>query len=150
MNNRLKQFLAVENISQSQFADSINIVRATVSHILSGRNNPSYDFIKALMERYPRLNIEWLIFGKGKMYKSPLTISEKEETPIGEGLFANVVEADEIPSVTEIPLPVEHPAPNISANNDINTLSNIIQTPINQRKISKVIVFFDDNTFKEI
>ena len=69
MNTRLKQFLAAENISQAQFADSINVVRASVSHVLAGRNNPSYDFIKAIMDKYPQLNIEWLILGKGKMYK---------------------------------------------------------------------------------
>ncbi|MGN1217623.1 MAG: helix-turn-helix domain-containing protein, partial [Phocaeicola sp.] len=69
MNTRLKQFMAAENITQSQLADSLNVVRASVSHILSGRNNPSYEFIKALMTRYPRLNMEWLMFGKGKMYK---------------------------------------------------------------------------------
>ena len=69
MNNRLKQFLAAENITQAQFADNINVVRASVSHVLSGRNNPSFDFIKAMMAQYPRLNMDWLIFGKGRMYK---------------------------------------------------------------------------------
>ena len=69
MNNRLKQFLAAENITQSQFADKIEVVRASVSHVLSGRNNPSYEFIKAIIANYPTLNIEWLMFGKGKMYK---------------------------------------------------------------------------------
>ena len=68
MNTRLKQFLAAENISQSQFADTIKVVRASVSHVLSGRNNPGYDFIKAIMAAYPTLNMEWLILGKGKMY----------------------------------------------------------------------------------
>ena len=64
MKDRLRQFLAAENISQAQFADTINVVRASVSHILAGRNNPSFDFIKALMLNYPRLNVEWLMFGK--------------------------------------------------------------------------------------
>ena len=67
MNTRLKQFLSAENITQAQLADNLNVVRASVSHILSGRNNPGYDFIKALMEKYPKLNIEWLFFGKGKI-----------------------------------------------------------------------------------
>ena len=70
MNTRLKQFLAAENISQSQFADTINVVRASVSHVLAGRNRPGYDFIKAIMLAYPHLNMDWLILGKGKMYRS--------------------------------------------------------------------------------
>ena len=69
MNERLLQFLAAENISQSQFADTLGITRASVSHVLAGRNRPSYDFLESLMLHYPSLNIEWLIQGKGKMYK---------------------------------------------------------------------------------
>ena len=68
MNKRLEQFLSAENISQSQFADYIGMERASVSNVLSGRNKPSFKFIQNTMERYPTLNIEWLILGKGKMY----------------------------------------------------------------------------------
>lgn len=70
MNNRLQQFLIAENINQAQFADSIGVARASVSHILAGRNKPGYDFIQNMLKRYPDLNIEWLLTGQGKMYKS--------------------------------------------------------------------------------
>lgn len=70
MNDRLQQFLAAENINQAQFADSIGVARASVSHILAGRNKPGYDFLLNMMRRYPELNIEWLLSGTGKMYKS--------------------------------------------------------------------------------
>ena len=70
MNNRLQQFLSAENLTQAQFADSINVARASISHILAGRNNPGYDFIINTMKRYPDLNVEWLLTGQGKMYKS--------------------------------------------------------------------------------
>ena len=69
MNSRLLKFLNAENITQAQFADSIGVARASISHIISGRNKPGYDFISAMMEKYPQLNPEWLILGKGKMYK---------------------------------------------------------------------------------
>ena len=72
MNNRLEQFLAAENISQAEFADAIGVARASVSHILAGRNKPSYDFLTGMLLHYPRLNMEWLLAGKGKMYKEPL------------------------------------------------------------------------------
>ncbi len=70
MNVRLQQFLSAENISQAQFADSIGVARASVSHILAGRNKPGWDFITATMRRYPDLNIEWLLDGRGKMYRT--------------------------------------------------------------------------------
>lgn len=76
MKQRLEQFLAAENISQTQFAESINVARAGISHILSGRNKPSYEFIVNTMEAFPTLNIEWLLTGKGKMYKNNDETSE--------------------------------------------------------------------------
>lgn len=70
MNDRLQQFLNAENINQAQFADSIGVARASVSHILAGRNKPGYDFILNMLKRYPDLNVEWLLTGQGRMYKS--------------------------------------------------------------------------------
>lgn len=147
MNTRLKQFLAAENISQAYFADSINVVRASVSHVLAGRNNPSYDFIKAIMDNYPQLNIEWLILGKGKMYKTVL-----QEDPEPGLLFQGFgEEAEESAPVEEdIPLLVDDIAPNIASSNEINTSSEQIQNPVTQRKVSKIIVLFDDGSFQEM
>lgn len=134
MNNRLKQFLAAENISQAQFAETINVVRASVSHVLAGRNNPGYDFIKSIMDNYPTLNIEWLMLGKGKMYKEKVT---QEST-----LFA--LEEDIIPET------VPEPMLKIESSPEIETIDNKSQEPVNQRNISKIIVFFDDGTYQEI
>lgn len=69
MNSRLLRFLEAENISQAQFADTLGVARAGISHILSGRNKPGFDFIERLALKYPNLNIEWLITGRGKMYR---------------------------------------------------------------------------------
>lgn len=146
MNTRLKQFLAAENISQAQFADTINVVRASVSHVLAGRNNPSYDFIRAIMDNYPALNIEWLILGKGKMYK------EREA-----GLLFEEPEQEAMPEMpesshpeTEIPLQVLGTQTNITSTTEMNAINNIIQTPVKQRKVSKIIVLFDDGSYQEM
>ena len=121
MNNRLKQFLAAENISQAQFAETINVVRASVSHVLAGRNNPGYDFIKSIMDNYPTLNIEWLMLGKGKMYKDKVI---QEST-----LFA--LEEEIIPEA--IPKPVVK----IESSPEIETIDNQQQPIAKQRNISK-------------
>ena len=103
MNNRLNQFLAAENLTQAEFAKRLGIARAGVSHILQGRNSPSYSFILAMMNSFPALNIEWLISGKGKMYKEqksqiaidsePLTANLKLDT--SDGMLFPVAEDDE-------------------------------------------------------
>lgn len=141
MNNRLKQFLAAENITQAQFADNINVVRASVSHVLSGRNNPSFDFIKAMMANYPRLNMEWLMFGKGKMYKD-------KEIPADDLLFP-LEEPETVMRIRDIPAEdlttvSEHPS------NEIDTSIDITQSVNKQRSVSKIIILFNDGTYQEM
>ena len=69
MNRRLLQFLQAENLTQTQFADTLSVARASVSHILSGRNKPGYDFLESLLLHYPSLNLDWLLTGRGRMYR---------------------------------------------------------------------------------
>lgn len=71
MNERLLKFLSAENITQSQLADTLGVARASISHILSGRNKPGFDFLESLARNYPALSLEWLITGRGKMYRTP-------------------------------------------------------------------------------
>ena len=70
MNKRLEQFLGAENITQTQFAETLGVAKASVSHILAGRNKPGFEFIESLARKYPNLNLEWLISGRGRMYKN--------------------------------------------------------------------------------
>ncbi len=141
MNNRLKQFLAAENITQAQFADTIDVVRASVSHILSGRNKPSFDFIKAMMSKYPNLNIEWLMFGKGRMYKD-------SPAPDYDELFPEAA-PEPIQTIQKIVHETEESESTLSSN-ELNTLSNTLQNSVTQRKVSKIIVLFDDGTYQEL
>lgn len=69
MKNRISKFLKVENINSSKFADEIGVQRSCISHILSGRNNPSLDLIQKILLRFDYINAEWLITGKGEMFK---------------------------------------------------------------------------------
>ena len=88
MNNRLQRFLDAENITQSQLAERLGVAKASISHILAGRNKPGFDFIQSMAQNYPDLNLDWLIAGKGKMYKSqnspqaPQLSEEQGQRPI--------------------------------------------------------------------
>lgn len=104
MDKRLQQFLNAENISQAQLADTLGVARAGISHILSGRNKPGFDFLEAMALHYPQISMDWLLTGKGRMYKEASVSSG--ENPV----FA----AMQIP-----------------------------------RRVSKILIFYDDNTFEE-
>ena len=68
MNTRLQQFLTLENLSPARLADMLGVQRSGMSHLLSGRNKPGYDFILKLCTKFPDLNANWFITGKGKPY----------------------------------------------------------------------------------
>lgn len=157
MNSRLEQFLAAENISQSQFADTINVARASVSHILAGRNKPGWDFLNSMMEHYPNLNIEWLMNGKGKMYKT-MMVEKPQAAPTPEAnpapdLFSQPVVQEmpvQTPRESSIARTSAGRETNIEATKSQDSPAGPIQVIDNQRKISKIVVFYDDNTFIEI
>jgi transcriptional regulator with XRE-family HTH domain len=146
MNTRLQQFLAAENITQAQLADSLDVASAGVSHIIAGRNKPSYDFLSALLHHYPSLNAEWLMLGKGKMYKDlqEKTVEKIQEQPAGL-LF------DDFDEIVEEKSDAQHSEPvNIHSTNKINNLDNAMQSIVKQRNVKKIIVLFDDGTFQEM
>ena len=70
MKTRIEILLKKEILSPSKFADKINVQRSSISHILSGRNNPSLDFVQKVLSKFKTLNSDWLLFGKGEMYKT--------------------------------------------------------------------------------
>lgn len=70
MKDQLLKFMNREQLSSAKFAESIGVQPSSISHILSGRNKPGFDFIHKILTRYPALSAEWLILGKGNMMKS--------------------------------------------------------------------------------
>ena len=68
MHQRLKNWKESEGLKSSALADTIGVNRATISHILSGRNKPSIDFLEKLLSAYPNINANWLISGIGYMH----------------------------------------------------------------------------------
>jgi len=161
MNTRLQQFLIAENISQSQFADRIGVARASVSHIMAGRNKPGFDFIESMSRQFPTLNLDWLIMGKGKMYRDLSKASLKED--VAESQIhndSNLFESDSIFAPEQAqgsPQARSDSFPKPSTVNagqshitESNTLSERRKTLYPQRSVSKIVVFYDDGTYQEL
>lgn len=135
---RLAQILDYYNLSAAAFADKINVQRSSLSHLLSGRNKPSLDFILKVQEVFPEVDLYWILNGVGEFPKSAGSIALKTEEPI---LHKDKVAADlfasEISNTTEkksAPVPQEQVAPSAAA----STLKNIQQ----------IVIFYEDGTFK--
>ena len=90
MNNRLQQFLDLENLTPARLADMLGIQRSGLSHILSGRNKPSYDFLNRILTKFPHINADWLMTGRGKAYKdiNESVIIPGTLPPSGNGAFS--------------------------------------------------------------
>ena len=69
LKERISKVIGYSALSLSEFADEIDVQRSSISHITSGRNKPSLDFLIKIKNRFPDLEWEWLIEGEGEMLK---------------------------------------------------------------------------------
>ena len=119
--NRIKIIMQMHNLNASAFADKIGVQRSSLSHILSGRNNPSLDFIEKTLLNFPRVDGEWLITGQQKKEKS---------------IPPRKVDASPVQSET-ITDPKEDANPPV--------IGEVVRT----KRTVRVICFYDDGTFEE-
>ncbi|MDX1326625.1 MAG: helix-turn-helix transcriptional regulator [Arenibacter sp.] len=75
---RLEQVLKYYDLPASVFADKIGVQRSSISHLLSGRNKPSLDFVMRVISSFPEVDLYWLLYGKGNFPKR-----SESEAPTG-------------------------------------------------------------------
>ncbi|MBQ6956445.1 MAG: helix-turn-helix transcriptional regulator [Bacteroidales bacterium] len=79
MIDRINLILKAKNLTSRQFAEEIGIQPSGMSHILSGRNRPSLDFVMKVVNRYPEIDIRWLTLGVGEMYNASVPAQPKPD-----------------------------------------------------------------------
>lgn len=90
LNERITKVIEYSALSLSEFADEIEVQRSNISHITSGRNKPSLDFLIKIKDRFPELQWDWLIKGDGEMLKNiePEPIPQKQKPTSLPDLFS--------------------------------------------------------------
>ena len=78
---RLKKIMEFNEISATTMSERIGVQRSNISHILSGRNKPSLEFVMKLIKAYPEVELYWLLNGKGR--------NPKEEKPLAHAQSTN-------------------------------------------------------------
>tara|TARA_R110002050_G_scaffold41657_4_gene100822 strand:+ start:249 stop:662 length:414 start_codon:yes stop_codon:yes gene_type:complete len=82
---RLQKILDYYSLSAASFAEEINFNRSTISHLLSGRNKPSLEFVMKLYQKFPEVDMDWLLFGKGNfpstLQTNPTEVKNKPGSP---------------------------------------------------------------------
>jgi transcriptional regulator with XRE-family HTH domain len=154
MEERIKKFMAYKGITSSELADSIGVQRSNVTHVLKARNKPSFQFIEKMLQIYPDLNAKWLLLGTGSMVDIPLkTRTLFDQLTIPDTPSEQKTEkAEEKPSFEstrpiEISKPIETRIPPVEEKTiNQNELQN--QFFSSEKPIERLIVFFNDQTFK--
>lgn len=72
LNERISKVIEYSKLTPSEFADEIDVQRSSISHITSGRNKPSLEFIIKIKSHFPEILWDWLVNGDGEMLKSAL------------------------------------------------------------------------------
>ncbi|MCW0482132.1 helix-turn-helix domain-containing protein [Gaoshiqia sediminis] len=142
MNSRIKRFMEYKGLTSSELADSIGVQRSNVTHVLHGRNNPSFPFISKLLEAYPEIDAKWLIMGEGEMLvtgtKQAATLFPREEEK------TKTVAAE--PERLEEPLQSEKtvlPKPTMEA------APPPVEPTVIGKEVERIVVFYTDQTFKQ-
>jgi transcriptional regulator with XRE-family HTH domain len=82
---RIHKLIAFYQLSSASFADQIGVQRSSISHILSGRNKPSLDFVLKTLKAFPTLSSDWLLHGHGEIEAADSipasSIARKKEIP---------------------------------------------------------------------
>ncbi|MCV9928209.1 helix-turn-helix domain-containing protein [Flavobacterium sp. LS1R49] len=144
---RLEIILDYYSLSASSFADKIGVQRSSMSHLLSGRNKPSLDFILKIIEVFPDIDLYWVLNGKGSFPKNendkviPYPIPEEIEKPIvpifpnesfiPKDLFLEIEKLDEKKIIEKNPVEIKNTIPNTSSD-----------------EIEKIVLFYKNGTFK--
>lgn len=160
---RLETIFEYYGLTASSFADKISVQRSSVSHLLSGRNKPSLDFIMKLIESFPEVDLLWILNGTGNFPKNENqnTNYTSEESKIEK--VENVISSDnsDLNLQTDLFAPIEDKIEveknraneNILKNfSNTEILEHINEPPIlssNHKKleIERIVIFYTDGTF---
>ncbi|NPA38031.1 MAG: helix-turn-helix transcriptional regulator [Chlorobi bacterium] len=153
--DRIKKLLRDKNLTSAGFADIIGVQRSGISHILSGRNKPSLDVLNKILLSFPDISGDWLITGKGDMYKKEITgttVKDKELFP--DEPDTGGVKAEEQPPGININREEEPPVYGKKRDSSVKKVEATTRQADTSgsekiREVEKIVIFYSDHTFTE-
>lgn len=140
MKDRISHIIRAKNLTAAEFAIQLGIQPSNVSHLLSGRNNPSLDFVKKLKETFPEYNLDWIVMGQG-----PITVSDSFKKPMVETMPVAKQEA----STEQSEIVEDFQGTLFDAQNMVEAKE---EKPIviSKAVLEKIIMVYSDHTFEEM
>ena len=148
MREKLLKLMKSEKLSSSRLAEMLEIQPSSISHILSGRNKPSFDFLVKILRRFPTLNPDWLLLDAEQMYRSSDNLEQRLGGPSQRDSMSQqntIADLGQLSGNRE--KSTDAPKEN-STNRPIGNLGNLpVQTKTNA-DIERVIVLYSDKSFE--
>ncbi len=148
---RLETIFEYYGLSASGFADKIGVQRSSLSHLLSGRNKPSLDFIMKIAEVFPEVDLYWILNGKGNFPKSDSIEKEILISDLTPSLFsenkAEEVKSENQPDLFSTEPTVEKNRVNETSEENFSNTRNF-ETLKKDSDIDRIVVFYKNGTFK--
>ncbi len=134
---RIQLIVSHYGLSTSSFADSIQVQRSSMSHLLSGRNKPSLDFVTKVIDTYPEVDLYWLLKGEGSF---PRTNSAKQTrvSEVTSQKSKTTIKSAQPPTLFET----------IDSESEIQE-SDEASEKRNLKTLRKVILLYNDGSFQE-
>ncbi len=142
MREKLLNLMKSEQLTASKLAELLDIQPSGISHILSGRNKPSFDLVQKILRRFPRVNPDWLLLDKDEMYRP----TDIEPQP---SISQNISTEENLDGTMQQSAASGVTAPSVNPTNASTPTQQIAAAyaPKNGN-VKRVIVLFDDHTFE--
>jgi DNA-binding XRE family transcriptional regulator len=145
---RIIEIMNYKKLSHSQFAEKVGIQRSTVSHIIKDRNKPSMRVCENILARFTDINPDWLYTGKGNMVKNenrtiPGSLFDSPTTLIPQNTPESNINIRTIGNNGR-EIGVKTPEKDIKQ----DAIKEVIIQKTEPKNISKIIIYYDDNTFE--
>jgi transcriptional regulator with XRE-family HTH domain len=151
INDKIKQILIDRNFSPSYFADEIGVQRSSISHILSGRNRPSFDIIQKIIRRFPDLGYDWImedesagqpIPAPSTAYRQSVATSSERYNP---GYSGTTIPSTQSPtSIRSRPREIAPTQPEPIPEEEYST-----EDTGTEKRVERILLFYTDGSFRE-
>ncbi len=128
---RLQKILNYYGLSATAFSEEIEFNRSTISHLLSGRNKPSLEFVMKVLQKFPEVKLHWLLNGKGNF-----PAVEKPDFP-----------PTQIVSPAEQPNLFQGESNQVLKKDTLHSQKTVSDDSISE--IERIVIFYKDGKFKE-
>lgn len=145
---RLGIILEYYSLNASSFADKIGVQRSSLSHLLSGRNKPSLDFILKILDVFPEVDLYWILNGRGSFPKSELKDDQiiATSTPTSTNQFIETVVEKKTKLLSEDLFNQKNLIEEKLSPNSFNLQNSRFQK--NSSEIDQIVIFYKNGSFK--